>query len=69
MTSYQSRIQKERNLERVFNNIAFIVLVLALIYMTLAYIGAKQRHEEDRVGLLTCTEFLEDLEASEAFGG
>lgn len=67
MTSYQSRLRGEYRLTHTLNSIAFMILLVSFIGMKLAYIGAKHRHTEDRVGLLTCNEFLSNLEASETF--
>lgn len=67
MTSYQSRLRQEARLKNVLDHVAFFVVLIAFIVMTIAYVGAQKRHEQDRVGLLTCQEFLSDLESSEIF--
>lgn len=67
MTSYQSRLRGEQRLTHILNSVAFMILLISFLGMTLAYLGAKQRHMDERVGLLTCQEFLSDLEASETF--
>jgi hypothetical protein len=66
MTSYQGRLRNRENLRATLDFITMMVLLLAFLLMSMAYAGAKVRHAEERVGLLTCNAFLDALDASEA---
>jgi hypothetical protein len=65
MTSFQSRLHDESRVTRILGYVATAVLLLALLTATIANYGLRSRLEKERVGLLTCNEFLADLEASE----
>lgn len=67
MTSYQSRLQDEGRMKCLFRGLTMTLLVVSLMVATIANYGLRRQMETKSVGLLTCQEFLSDLEASEIF--
>lgn len=67
MTSYQSRLQDESRMKCLFRGLAMTLLMVSLMVATIANYGLRRQMETERVGLLTCQEFLSDLESSEIF--
>lgn len=67
MTSYQSRLQDEGRWTRLMSSVSMVLLIAALLVSMVANYGLRREMETERVGLLTCQEFLSDLESSEIF--